>query len=394
MKQVIKITGLKKKYGNKQVLSNIDLEINKGEIKCLIGSSGSGKTTLLRCLSLLENFDEGWIIYDGTIKITKDSTEEEKKLARKRLGIVFQDFNLWSNKSVLENIVEPLVLVKKMSKNEAIKKARFFLKKVGLEDKAEDYPDFLSGGQKQRVAIARTLAMEPEIILLDEITSALDPELVNGILKLIKRLAREGQTMVLVTHHMKFASEIADTLIFLDNGKIIEQGSPNKILYGAKMDRTKDFLKSVIMHEQEINIYEGYEDFKVFLIGLLKRVKPNTICHVLGSAGDRWYECIGKSIGEYEKIRLAKNIKWKMVMYKLSKKEKTTLQKLPQLTEYRVIPKELEVPSNMNIWGDDTILLQIFGKKPAIIEIRNKELARGYLNYFNILWEQGKEVKS
>jgi ABC-type polar amino acid transport system ATPase subunit len=394
MKSVIKIKGLKKKYGENKVLVGVDLEIRKGEIKCLIGPSGSGKTTLLRCLSLLENFDEGEITYNDKQLIKLDSNDEDKKIARTNLGVVFQDFNLWSNKSVLENIMEPLVLVKKIPKNKAREKAEYFLKKVGLMDKADSFPDFLSGGQRQRVAIARTLAMEPDLILMDEITSALDPELIGGILKLIKRLAREGQTMILVTHHMKFASEIADTILFMDDGKIKEQGSPNKILYGAKLARTKRFLKSVITHEQEINVYEGHEDFKAFLIGLLNRVKPGTVCHVLGAAGDRWYECLGDAVNEYEKIRTEKKIKWKMIIYKLSGKEKNTLKNLPDLTDYRIISRKLEVPSNMNIWGDDTVLLQVFGKKPAIIEIRNKELARGYLNYFNLLWNEGKKVEN
>jgi len=392
MKQILKVKGLKKEYGNHQVLSGIDFEIGKGEIKCLIGPSGGGKTILLRCLSLLENFDKGEIFYGGKIKINPQSDEKDKKIARKIIGVVFQDFNLWSNKSVLENVIEPLMLVKNFSKSEAIKKANFYLKKVELEGKESSYPDFLSGGQKQRVAIARTLAMEPKIILMDEITSALDPELINGILKLIKRLAHEGQTMIIVTHHLKFASEIADTFMFMEGGKIIEQGSPNKLIYESKFDRTKNFLKSLFTHDQEINIYEGYEDFKSFHLGLLNRMKPKITGHVLGAVGDRWYECLGNKIDEYEEIRLKKRIKWKMIIYKLSQKEKDTLKKLSKLTDYRIISKELEVPSNMNIWGDDTILLQIFGKKPVIIEIRNKELVKGYLNYFNLLWEQGKKV--
>src|SRR3989338_5321252 len=346
MKQILKVKGLKKEYGNHQVLSGIDFEIGKGEIKCLIGPSGGGKTILLRCLSLLENFDKGEIFYGGKIKINPQSDEKDKKIARKIIGVVFQDFNLWSNKSVLENVIEPLMLVKNFSKSEAIKKANFYLKKVELEGKESSYPDFLSG----------------------------------------------GQTMIIVTHHLKFASEIADTFMFMEGGKIIEQGSPNKLIYESKFDRTKNFLKSLFTHDQEINIYEGYEDFKSFHLWLLNRMKPKITGHVLGAVGDRWYECLGNKIDEYEEIRLKKRIKWKMIIYKLSQKEKDTLKKLSKLTDYRIISKELEVPSNMNIWGDDTILLQIFGKKPVIIEIRNKELVKGYLNYFNLLWEQGKKV--
>ena len=390
MKTILRVKGLKKSYGDVKVLAGVDLELNKGEIKCIIGGSGSGKTTILRCLGLLDDFDEGEIIFEDD-KVTSESKENDKKKIRDKQGVEFQDFNLWPHKTVLENIMEPLLLIKKVSKKEAKEKGLSMLKKVGLKEKADVYPDFLSGGQRQRAAIARTLAMKPSILFLDEITSALDPELVGGILKLIKRLAREGQTMLLVTHHVRFASEIADTILFIDKGRIIEEGSPRSIIYGAKEVRTREFLKTLTTHDQEINVYEGYEDFKAFLIGLLKRVKPGTIGYVLGAAGDRWYDCIGDAIDEYEKIRNEKNIKWKMVIYKLSAKERKTLDKLKDMTEYRLIPKELNVPGNINIWGD-TILLQTFGDPPTIIEIKNKALAQTYLNYFRLLWERGKEV--
>tara|TARA_Y100000310_G_scaffold28357_1_gene26978 strand:+ start:2671 stop:3846 length:1176 start_codon:yes stop_codon:yes gene_type:complete len=391
MKPILEVRNLKKSYGELNVLDGTSFNINKGEIKCIIGPSGGGKTTILRCLGMLENFDDGEIIFDGELLVNSESDSADVKKAMDKLGVVFQDFNLWPNKSVLDNIIEPLVLIKKISKVDAKHKANSLLKKVGLASKAEEFPDFLSGGQKQRVAIARTLAMDPKLLLFDEITSALDPELVGGILKLIKRLAREGQTMIVVTHHLKFASEIADSILFMENGRVVEEGSPRKMIYGADKGRTKKFLETVTTHGQEINVYEGYEDFRAFVIGLLKRVKPGTTCYVLGAAGDEWYRCVGDMIVEYEKIRLEKKIKWKMVIYKLSSGEKKTLKDLPSLTDYRIIPNELKVPSNMNIWGD-TVLLQIFGERPAIIEIKNKDLAAGYINYFKLMWKQGKKI--
>lgn len=391
MKPILEVRDVKKSFDNLNVLDGASFTVQKGEIKCIVGPSGGGKTTILRCISMLEEFDEGEIVFDGRVVIRPDSSVAHRRKAMNMLGVVFQDFNLWPNKSVLDNIVEPLVLVKKLSQKRARKKAMLLLEKVGLRSKAGGFPDFLSGGQKQRVAIARTLAMDPKILLFDEITSALDPELVGGILRLIKRLAKEGQTMLVVTHHLKFASEIADSLLFMDGGKIAEEGSPRNMLYGAKYDRTREFLRTVVTHGQEINVYEGYEDFRAFLIGLLRRMPSRTTGYVIGAAGDRWYECLGETIEEYERIRKEKNIKWKMVIYKLSANERRTMKKMPGLTDYRIIPRALKVPSNMNIWGD-TVLLQMFGNPPAIIEIKNKALAEGYLNYFNLLWKQGKKV--
>ncbi len=392
MESIIKIKNLVKKYSDLSVLNGIDLEIKKGQVISIIGPSGSGKTTLLRCVGMLEKVDAGKIILDEKSMINKNSEEKEIKKIRDKIGVVFQDFNLWPHKTVLENIIYAPINVKKEEKDIVIKKAKKILKKVGLLDKAEEYPNTLSGGQKQRVAIARTLVMEPEVVLFDEITSALDPELVGGILKIIKRLAKEGMTLLVVTHHMKFASEISDKIVFLDDGKIVEIGSSQQILKRPKEKRTKEFLKTIIEEKQEINVYEGYEDFRAFLIGLLKRVESGTTCYVLGAAGDRWYECIGNTIKEYEKLRLEKKIKWKMVLYNLSAKEKKSLKDLSGLTDYRIIPKELNVPGNINIWGD-TILLQTFGDPPAIIEVKNKDLAYAYLNYFKLLWERGEKVE-
>jgi ABC-type polar amino acid transport system ATPase subunit len=392
MNSIIEVKNLTKEYGFLKVLKGIDFEIKKGEIKCIIGPSGCGKTTFLRCLSLLENADEGKIIFDEKDVVLTDTDERKRSKARKKVGIVFQDFNLWPHKTVMENIVEPLTLIKGFSRQEAKKKALHFLKKVGMDDCAGVYPDFLSGGQKQRVAIARTLAMEPEIILFDEITSALDPELIGGILKLIKRLAYEGQTMILVTHHIDFASEIADEILFMADGRIVEKGSPDDILRHPEKKRTKEFLNSLKMHSQEINVYEGVENFRAFNIGFMKRIKPGKEYLVLGAAKEDWWECMGEAQYEWNKLRAKKNIKVKMILYEFVKSEEKMLKDMPDLTEYRVISKKTEVPSNVNIY-DDTILMLVFGENPTVIEVKNEKLVRSYLNYFNILWEEGKEVK-
>ncbi|MBK1813476.1 amino acid ABC transporter ATP-binding protein [Clostridium sp. YIM B02505] len=240
---MIKVNGLKKHFGKLEVLKGIDLYVSQGEVLCLIGPSGSGKSTLLRCLNRLEDIDGGSVLIDG--EAINDSRIDINKV-REKIGMVFQSFNLFPHLNVIDNITLSPVELKKMSKADAKKKALELLEKVGLSSKANEYPDNLSGGQKQRVAIARALAMNPEIMLFDEPTSALDPEMVGEVLQVMKELANEGMTMIVVTHEMGFAREVADRVIFMDGGYIVEQGDPKDIFSNPQNDRTKDFLNKVL----------------------------------------------------------------------------------------------------------------------------------------------------
>ena len=242
---MIKIQNLYKKFGDLEVLKGISTQINKGEIIAIIGPSGSGKSTFLRCLNRLELATKGDILIKGTNILAKDCNIDN---IRREIGMVFQHFNLFPHKTVLENLILAPMKVRKID-IEAIKiKAFSLLKKVGLEDKAFVYPNQLSGGQKQRIAIARALAMEPEILLFDEPTSALDPEMVNEVLDVIKSLATEGMTMVIVTHEMGFAKSVASRVLFMDNGIILEDSTPNEIFNTPKNLRTKEFLEKVLNH--------------------------------------------------------------------------------------------------------------------------------------------------
>lgn len=240
---MLKIKGLKKSFGKNQVLKGIDEEIKPGEVVCIIGPSGSGKSTFLRCLNLLEDIDEGEIILDGQ-NINDKATDVNK--VREKLGMVFQNFNLFPHKSVMENIIIGPINVLGEEKVEAEKKAVELLEKVGLADKKDAYPSSLSGGQKQRVAIARALAMNPQAMLFDEPTSALDPEMVGDVLNVMRDLAKNGMTMVIVTHEIGFAREVANRIIFMDEGRIIEDGSPQEIFDNPKEDRVKTFLEKVL----------------------------------------------------------------------------------------------------------------------------------------------------
>ncbi len=240
---LLEIIDLHKKFGNLHVLKGINMEVDRGEVVVIIGPSGSGKSTLLRCINRLEEPTKGKVILDG-VEITDPKVDINK--IRQRIGIVFQQFNLFSHLTALENITLPLRVVKKIPKEEAERIAMRFLKKVGLEDKANHYPHQLSGGQQQRVAIARALAMNPEVMLFDEVTSALDPELVKEVLDVMKQLARDGMTMIVVTHEMGFAREVGDRVIFMDKGKIVEEGTPEEIFTNPKHERTRKFLSMIL----------------------------------------------------------------------------------------------------------------------------------------------------
>ena len=240
---MIHVNNLHKSFGKNDVLKGINEHINKGEVVVVIGPSGSGKSTFLRCLNLLEVPTEGKIIFEGN-DIT-DKKNDINKL-RQKMGMVFQQFNLFPHKTVLENITISPIKVKGINKEEANKKAMELLKMVGLVDKAEAYPSSLSGGQKQRIAIARALAMEPDVMLFDEPTSALDPEMVGEVLGVMKDLAKGGMTMVIVTHEMGFAKEVGERVLFMDGGVIVEQGTPEEIFNNPKNPRTIDFLSKVL----------------------------------------------------------------------------------------------------------------------------------------------------
>ena len=240
---MINITNLYKNFGDLEVLKNISTEIKKGEIISIIGPSGSGKSTFLRCINKLEESSSGHIYIDGMDLMDKN-TDINK--VRERVGMVFQHFNLFPNMTVLDNLTLSPIMVKKESKEEAEKYALSLLEKVGLSDKANSYPTQLSGGQKQRIAIARALAMKPEVILFDEPTSALDPEMIKEVLDVMRDLAKEGMTMLIVTHEMGFARNVGNRILFMDNGEIIEDCSPKDFFENPTNERIKDFLNKVL----------------------------------------------------------------------------------------------------------------------------------------------------
>ena len=248
---LLEMKHVKKTFGSLEVLKDISIEVNEGEVVAIIGPSGSGKSTFLRCATLLENMDEGTLLYCGESATINESGAaqyvDKKKLhsIRNNFGLVFQNFNLFPHFSVLKNVIDAPINVQKRDKAEVTAEARELLKKVGLENKEDSYPGQLSGGQQQRVAIARALAMNPKMLFFDEPTSALDPEITAGILKLLRELANEKMTMVIVTHEIDFARNVADRVIFMDGGVIVEEGKPQDVIDNPKSERTKAFLQKM-----------------------------------------------------------------------------------------------------------------------------------------------------
>jgi polar amino acid transport system ATP-binding protein len=242
---MLELKGIHKRFGDLHVLRGIDLKVERGEVVCVLGPSGSGKSTLLRCINLLEPPDEGEVLLEGKDVAGSDG---DINFVRRRIGMVFQQFNLFPHMSALGNVMLAPSSVLDRSKKESDERSRALLERVGLSDKVDEYPDRLSGGQQQRVAIARALAMDPQVMLFDEVTSALDPELVKEVLDVMRELANEGMTMIVVTHELGFAREVADRVVFMDHGVIVEEGPPAQVLDAPREPRTKQFLGLVLEH--------------------------------------------------------------------------------------------------------------------------------------------------
>ena len=240
---MLQVKNVHKAFGGSQILKGVDLEVDKGDIVVILGPSGSGKTTLLRCIDFLERADAGTIDFDGIRTDLHTASKGTIAKLRRKTGFVFQNYNLFANKTALENVTEGLIVARKLPRSEAVARAREALNGVGLSDRYDYYPSQLSGGQQQRVGIARAIAANPDVILFDEPTSALDPELVGEVLLVMKHLARQGSTMVVVTHEMQFASEVATKVVFMDGGVVVEQGTPREVFCETGEERTRQFLQ-------------------------------------------------------------------------------------------------------------------------------------------------------
>ncbi len=359
---------------------NVSLSIRKGEIVCVLGPSGSGKSTLLRVLAGLEKADH------GTISIGNEATMPGEVV------YVPQDYTLWPHLTVLQNLVLAPREVRGLPEREVRDEAESLLARFGLEHYGSTYPDELSGGQKQRVALIRALMMRPAVLLLDEVTSALDPELTKSVLDVIRALAKDGYTMLIVTHHISLALAIADRIVFLDEGKITQDTKATSFLHGQTDARILSFIRDIAKKDHAVEIFEGAEQFQAYHMGLLKRLPESSVIHVAGAVGDRWFEPMGAFAEAYTALRVEKKIVWKMAMYEFGTKDRELVEQYPKLNDFRLLPRTLQNPANYNVMGD-TVIIQIFGEKPTIMEIQDIDVAEAYLKFFEEMWSVSRPSK-
>jgi len=373
---MFKINKLTKEYTSSNLeyrgIKDISLELNDNEIICILGKSGSGKSTLLRSMAGLESLDSGEISIDSEIQHS----------------YVSQDYTLWPHMTVLENmILAPSLRLEK--KDDLITEARSLLKRFELESYEGSYPTDLSGGQRQRVALLRAVMNKPKILFLDEITSALDPELTKGVLDLIRALSKDGYAMFIVTHHVSFALSVADRIIFLKDGKLLADESSAQFFMNQSNKEIQSFILDIAKRDENIEIFKGREQFQAYHLGLMKRLPEGSTIYVAGAVGDQWYNPMDEFYPVYEKLRIEKKITWKMVTYSEGETEQRLIQENPELNHFRRMPRSIQNPANYNIF-EDTVITQIFEEEPTIIQIKNKNIAEAYLRFFEELWELSK----
>lgn len=354
-------------------LNNIDFEIKAGEVVCILGQSGSGKSTLLRLLAGLEEPDEGSIIRDTDASF----------------GYVSQAYTLWPHLTVLENLTLAPSLEKKSNLGMIRKEALNLLQRFELEAYAHSYPATLSGGQQQRVALLRAVIKKPKILFLDEVTSALDPELTKGVLDLVRALSKDGYTMLIVTHHMSFALSVADRILFLQNGTLIADERSAQFFMNQKNDQIRSFIIDIAKKDEHIEVFRGKEQFQAYHLGLMRTLEEGTVIHVAGAVGDEWMKPMGDLYAAYEALRFQKKIVWKMVTYDQGAVDMRLQKEKPELNQFRKMPRQIQNPANYNVFGD-TVITQIFEEEPTIIQVKNKSIAQAYERFFEELWSLAK----
>jgi polar amino acid transport system ATP-binding protein len=366
---------------NARGIFDFSLSVEKGEIVCILGPSGSGKSTLLRVLAGLEKTD------GGTLSVAAEARSPGEMV------YVPQDYTLWPHLTVLENLVLAPREVRGLPEREVKDEAESLLARFGLEHYGSTYPNELSGGQKQRVALIRALMMRPAVLLLDEVTSALDPELTKSVLDMIRALAKDGYTMIVVTHHISLALAIADRIVFLDEGKVKQDTKAVSFFHGQTDSRILSFIQDIAKRDHAVEIFEGEEQFQAYHMGLLKRLPEGAVIHVAGAVGDRWFEPMGAFAQAYTALRIEKNIVWKMAMYEFGTKDRELIEQHPKLNDFRLLPRTLSNPANYNVMGD-TVIIQIFGENPAIMEIQDASVAEAYLTFFEEMWSVSAPIRT
>lgn len=373
---MINVKNIKKIYKNvsgEYGIKDVSFSVAAGEIVCVLGQSGSGKSTLLRMLANLEKKDSGTVIIDSG----------------KTLSYVSQEYTLWPHLTVLENMTLAPVLRNPDKKNSINIEAINLLKRFELEEYVNSYPNQLSGGQRQRVALLRAVMNKPDVLLLDEVTSALDPELTKSVLDLIRALAKDGYTMIIVTHHMSFAMSIADRILFLKRGDLLQDQKTSTFFTAQANPEIQSFIIDIAKRDESIEIFKGLEQFHAYHMGLMRRLPEDAIIYVAGAVGDMWYTPMGDFYKAYEDLRIKKKIVWKMVTYDQGENDRRLVKEFPELNQFKQMPRNIQNPANYNIFGD-TVITQIFETEPTVIQIKNQNIADAYMRFFEELWDAGK----
>lgn len=377
-----------KKFGERTVLHDINLEIIPGTLTSIIGPSGSGKTTLLKALSLLDLPQAGAIVLDDTKYVFPLPTHQIVRPWPK-VSVVFQQLFIWPHLTLRENIELPL------QTRGTLKESKDYLDELytmfDMKEFLDRFPNEASVGQRQRVALVRALALKPEYLLLDEITSSLDVEQSEIILSHLVAIKQKGVGIVMVAHDINFAISNADSVCFMENGKIVKKGKPYEFLLESKNKRISDFIDNASLGASNVKIYSGEEEFRAYHIALLNRLPQNSTITIIGGLGNTWYAPMGDSYKEYDRLRVQKNITWNMLMYEYGEEEKRLVTEHPEINNLSILSSSMKNMADININSDGTVILQIFDPIPTIIEIRNQALAESYMYYYNDLTRHSKK---
>ncbi len=379
---MLAVSSVSKKFGKTTALSDVSFGIEPGTITSIIGPSGSGKTTLLKTMALLENPDTGSVRVDEkTFTFPKDNLVKKEEIWP-LVTVMFQQLFIWPHLTLRENILLP----KGRSLTDTDKNYLDALVEMfQMESFLNRYPNEASLGQKQRTALVRALLLRPKYLLLDEVTASLDTEQSSIILSHLTEIKNQGIGVVAVAHNIDFAFSLSDRIVFLDEGRIVKEGKPYEFLLETQNQKIASFVKGAYIGVPNIRFFSGQEQFQAYHLNLIDRLPPKSTIYVIGALADTWYLSMGNRLSEYTKIREAKNIVWKALMYEFGETDRGFMKKRPDITDFYVLPSSLKNMANVNVMSDGTSIIQIFHPEPMIIEIKNEATAEAYLAFFNDL---------
>ncbi len=379
-----------KKYGERTILKDISIEIEPGKITSIIGPSGSGKTTLLKALSLLDLPESGSVTIDNN---TYNFPDDVGKIVAPwpRVSVVFQQLFIWPHLTMRGNIELPLEVRGLLKENKAYLEELYEM--FDMKGFIDRFPNEVSLGQRQRGALVRALALKPEYLLLDEITSSLDVEQSEIILSHLTKIKNKGVGIIMVAHDIDFALSSADSVCFLEDGKIIKQGKPYEFLLETKNLRIKNFISSSSLGADNIKVYSGKEEFQAYHIALLNRLPENSSVTIIGGVGTTWYNPMRESYEEYCSLRIKKSITWNMLMYEYGEDDKKVARQYAEISNLYILPTSIKNSADININSDGTVLLQVFDPVPTVIEIKNQALADSYMHYYHDLLKFCKKLE-